>query len=298
MVVLARAHVPESRSPTAGPLDWAGGVLAVAAAALVTLGLTVLAEPGRGAGAAAGLLAAGALAGVGFVAVERRAEAPLVPLGLFASRTFAGANLMTLFLYGALSGALFLLPFELIGRRGIGPTGVGLVLLPMGLVIGLLARPAGGLSDRFGVRPFLVAGSLLVAGAVGWLAANLPGLAAGVVAPVVVLALGMALVVAPLTTAVMNAAPDTLAGAASGVNNAASRLAGLFAVALTSAVAVIVFARAGAGPGASFGVFPADADAGVAGAFAGAYAAAMATNAGLAVAAALAAWLTLAPAGE
>ena len=75
--------------------------------------------------------------------VERRAEAPLVPLGLFASRAFAGANLMTLFLYGALSGVLFLLPFELIGRRGLGPTEVGLVLLPMGLVIGLL-RAAGG----------------------------------------------------------------------------------------------------------------------------------------------------------
>jgi len=295
VVALARAHVPESRSPSAGPLDLGGGALAVAAAALLTLGLTALAEPGRGI-AAAGFVVAGAAAAAGFVAVERRAAAPLVPLGLFASRAFSGANLMTLFLYGALSGALFLLPFELIGRRDIGPTGVGLVLLPLGLVIGLLARPAGSLSDRLGVRPFLVAGSALVAASAAWLAANLPGLAGGIVAPIVLLAFGMALVVAPLTTAVMNAAPDALAGAASGVNNAASRLAGLFAVALTSAVAVLVFTAAGPGAGASFGVFPADAPR-VAEAFGGAYAAGMAANAGLALAAALTAWLTLAPSG-
>jgi hypothetical protein len=295
VLVLARAHVPESRAPAAGPLDWRGGALAVAAAALLTLGLTALAEPGRGV-AAAGLVAAGGAAGVGFVAAERRAAAPLVPLGLFASRAFAGANLMTLFLYGALAGVLFLVPFELIGRRGLGPSGVGLVLLPLGLLIGVLARPAGALSDRFGVRPFLVAGSALVGVAAAWLAASLPGLAVGVVAPLLTLAFGMALVVAPLTTAVMNAAPDTMAGAASGISNAASRLAGLFAVALVGAVAGIVFA-AGAGEGAVFGQVPAG-EAAVAAAFGRAYGAAMAVNAALAAAAALVAWATLAPAEE
>jgi hypothetical protein len=247
-----------------------------------------------------GLISAGVVAAIGFVAVERRAAAPLVPLGLFASRAFAGANLMTLFLYGALSGALFLLPFELIGRRGVGPSGVGVLLLPLGLVIGVLARPAGSLSDRLGVRPLLVAGSLLVAVSTGWLAVNLPGLALGVMAPIVVLAVGMALVVAPLTTAVMNAAPGALAGAASGVSNAASRLAGLFAVALVTAVAVIVFAAAGAGPGTEFGVFPPAGAAGhtaVAAAFGIAYTLAMAATAGLAAGAALTAWLTLAPSG-
>ena len=114
---------------------------------------------GGGGAAAAGLIAAGLAAGAGFVAVERRAAAPLVPLSLFASRAFSGANAMTLFLYGALSGVLFLVPFELIGRRGMSPSGVGLVLLPLGLVIGLFARRAGALADRLGVRPFLVAGS-------------------------------------------------------------------------------------------------------------------------------------------
>ena len=260
VVALTRAHVPDSRAPVAGKLDWEGGVLAVAASALLTLGLGALAGPGGGGWRAVGLIAAGVVAAAAFVRVEQRAEAPLVPMRLFAVRAFAGANLMTLFLYGALSGAMFLLPFELIGRRGLSPAAVGLLMLPMGLVIGLLARPAGALADRLGVRGFLVAGSLIVALACVWLAMAPAGLIAGVVLPVVTLAGGMALVVAPLTTAVMNAAPDALAGAASGVNNAASRLAGLFAVALTGAVVAMAFGL----PEARFGVLPPEDDAGYA----------------------------------
>jgi hypothetical protein len=136
-----------------------------------------------------------------------------------------------------------------------------------------------------------------VAGA--WLALGLEGLALGVVAPVLALAVGMALVVAPLTTAVMNAAPDALAGAASGVNNAASRLAGLFAVALVGAVTAVVFGRAAGTDGAGFGAFPDPADPGfaaVTAAFELAYAAGMATAAGLALLAAVIGWLTLGPA--
>ncbi len=253
---LAWRHVPESRSPGEGPLDWAGSALAVASAASLTLGLTALAGPAGGGWIAAALVAAG-LAGIaGFVAVERRARAPLVPLGLFASRAFTGANVMTLFLYGALSGLLFLIPFDAIGRRGMSASGLGLTLLPLGLIIGLTARRAGALADRIGPRPMLVAGSCLVAAAAGLLAMALPGLVPGLVVPVVLLACGMALVVAPLTTAVMNAAPDALAGAASGISNAASRLAGLFAVALVGALAARVFAGAAGASQARFGVLP------------------------------------------
>ena len=88
---------------------------------------------------------AGVLAAAAFIRTERRAEAPLVPLGLFADRAFTGANLLTLALYGALTGVLFLLPFELIGHRGLSPGEVGLVLLPLGLIIGVFARRAGDL---------------------------------------------------------------------------------------------------------------------------------------------------------
>jgi hypothetical protein len=300
-VALTLRHVPESKAPAAGPLDWAGGALAVAGSALLTVGLTAAAVPGGSRLAAAGILLAGMVAAALFVAVERRAAAPLVPLGLFASRAFSGANAMTLCLYGALSGILFLLPFELLGRRGLGPAEVGLVLLPLGLVIGVFARPAGALADRYGVRSFLTVGSVLVAFSAAWLAVGAAGLGAGVLVPIGLLAAGMAVVVAPLTTAVMNAAPDALAGAASGVNNAASRLAGLFAVALTAAVAAQVFAATAGVAGATFGVLPPAGDpaaAAVAAAFDRAYRTGMAVNAALAVLAAATAWLTLAPSGE
>lgn len=298
VVLLAQSHVPESRSPAAGRLDWEGGLVAVAVSALLAIGLGALAEPG-GALRGAVLVVAGAAAAGLFVLVERRAAAPLVPVSLFAERAFTGANLLTLALYGALSAVVFLLPFDLIGRRGLGPAEAGLVFLPMGLIIGVLARPAGGLADRFGVRAFLVAGSAIVGLAAAWLAFAPAGLVAGVVAPVVLLAAGMALVVAPLTTAVMNAAPDALAGAASGINNAASRLAGLLAVALVGALAATVFAGGAAGVAdARFGVFPPPEDPAypaVAGAFRNAWRTGMLAAAAMALAAALVAFATLGP---
>jgi EmrB/QacA subfamily drug resistance transporter len=297
-VALALAHVPESRAPEAGPLDWAGGLLAVLASGLVALGLTTLAGPDAPGWHAWALVLAGVLVAAGFLRVERAAVAPLMPPKLFASRAFTGANLLTLFLYGALAAVLFLLPFELIGRRGLGASQAGLVLLPVGLVIGVFARPVGGIADRLGVRGFLVGGSALVAVAGAWLALGLDGLGLGIVAPMLTLAVGMTLVVAPLTTAVMNAAPDALAGAASGVNNAASRLAGLFAVALVGAVTAVVFGRAGEAAGAVFGTLPEPADpdfAAVAAGFDAAYSAGMATAAGLALLAAITGWLTLGP---
>jgi predicted MFS family arabinose efflux permease len=295
VILLARAHVPESRAEATGPIDWRGGALAVTASALLTLGLTALSDQ-RGSGIAAALVAAGIVATAGFLRAERAAAAPLVPLGLFASRAFSGANLMTLFLYGALAGVLFLLPFELIGRRGMAAREVGLVLMPMGLIIGVFARPAGTLADRLGVRPLLVAGSALAAVAALWFAVAPAGLVAGALLPVTLLAAGMALVVAPLTTAVMNAAPDALAGAASGISNAASRLAGLFAVAGVSALAALVFRAAGAPPEASFGIFPEPAAsdaASVAAAFSHAWRAGMLACSLMAALAALIAWITL-----
>jgi EmrB/QacA subfamily drug resistance transporter len=290
-VFLTFRHVPESRSETRGPLDWRGAVLAVLAAALLTGGLTGLAEPG-GRLVSTAALVSGVLATAAFIRTERRAAAPLVPLGLFADRAFTGANLLTVALYGALSGILFLLPFDLIGRRGLSPGEVGLVLLPLGLIIGVFARPMGDLADRRGPRRFLAAGSALVALSAVWLMLSPPGLVAGILAPIVLLGSGMALVVAPVTTVVMNAAPDSAAGAASGINNAASRFAGLFAIVVVSAIAASVFA-AGGGAGARFGVFPPPGDPSaenVRQAFAIAWIAAMAANALLATAAAFIAW--------
>lgn len=296
VVWLALRHVPESRAAdTQGPLDWRGAVLAILAAGLFTLGLTALASEGGG-WKASGLCLAGVVAGAAFLAAERRAPSPLMPLALFQSRAFAGANLATLFLYGALSGMIFLLPFELMGPRGMAASEVGLTLLPLGLIIGIFAGRAGALAGRIGAKTLLVTGSLAVGAAGVAFTIGVPGLA-GVLGPVLLLGSGMALVVAPLTTVVMNAAPDALSGAASGVNNAVSRLAGLVAVALVSTAAALVFAAAlgSNGTDSRFGDWPAVGSAeypSVVSAFSKAYSVGMIVSAGLAALAALTAWRT------
>ncbi|SMF22348.1 drug resistance transporter, EmrB/QacA subfamily [Tistlia consotensis] len=260
---LALRHVPESRDESAsGRLDWAGGLLAAGACGALTVGLTRLADDGAGGRLPAfGAIALG-LAGLWlFLRTERRTAAPLMPTGLFAEPAFLGANVMTLFLYGALGAVLFLLPFDLVGRRGLSAAEVGVTLLPLGLIIGTLSRAAGGLVDRTGPRPPLVLGSALVAVAASGLALGEGGYWTAVFAPILLLALGMALVVSPLTTVVMNAAPDGKSGAASGINNAASRLAGLFAIALVGAAANLIFHEGPAAAGQRFGVLPPPGDA-------------------------------------
>lgn len=239
---LALRYIPESRDETvSGPLDWLGGALAILAFGFLTVGLTRLAETSGGTVSTVVLLSAGAVGVMLFVRCEARAANPLMPLSLFRNRVFTSANVMTLFLYGALSGVLFLLPFDLIERRGLSATQVGLTLLPIGIIIGTLSRVAGAWADRNGPRGPLAIGSVLVAMGAAGLAFGVIDFWIGVMAPVVLMSVGIALVVAPLTTAVMVAAPDTQSGAASGVNNAASRLAGLFAVAIIGALASVVF---------------------------------------------------------
>ncbi|MGP9821619.1 MFS transporter [Salinarimonas sp. NSM] len=264
---IARAHMPADRGAGAaeGPLDWPGAVLAVVGFGLVTLALTLASEAGVSILLVAAVLATGIGTLVGFVAVEARAASPLMPLSLFASRCFAGANLLTMFLYAAFVTALFLLPFELQSRRGLSATEVGLTMLPIGLVIGVGSRFSGALADRIGPQTPLALGSGLVALGAGWLALAPPGYWIGIVVPIVSMSCGMALAVAPLTTSVMNAVDEARAGAASGVNNAASRLAGLFGVAIAGSLASARFfaeAGAAAGPDARFGVLPAPSDPG------------------------------------
>lgn len=259
---LALWHVPESRDDSAtGPLDWTGGALAIVGCGLLTVGLTGFAETGAGVIGPSVLVLAGIVTLGGFVRAESRAANPLMPLSLFTNRVFAGANATTVLLYGALSAVLFLLPFDLIARRGLSSTEAGLTMLPLGIVIGTLSRHAGAWADRVGPRPPLVLGSCLVALAAVLLALGPGDFWLGAFTPVVTISFGMALVVAPLTTAVMNAAPDAQSGAASGVNNAASRLAGLFAVAIVAALASLLFTaslRAGdvSIDGHRFGILP------------------------------------------
>ena len=270
--------VPESRDESeTGPLDWPGAVLAVIAFAALTYGLSAISEGQVSVVAIAAAILVG-LAGLAvYVPVERRAANAITPPALFRSKVFTSVNIVTVFLYGALSGVLFLLPFDLINRRGLSAATTGLLMLPFGLIIGIFSRFTGALADAHGPRFFLVAGPLMVgAGSLGF-ALRVPDLWLGVVLPVLLVGGGMALAASPLTTAVMNAVPDGKSGAASGISNAASRLAGVFAIALFGATTGVVFGwRAPAGT--RFGVIPPVGDASreaVVGAFLSAYSAAM-----------------------
>ena len=191
-------------------------------------------------------LAAGVAGLAGFMAVEARVEDAMLPLDLFRSRTFAAANALTFFLYGALSCAFFYLPLDLIRVQGYSPLGAGAAYLPFIVVMFLLSRWSGGLVSRYGVRKPLVIGPVLAA--VGFALLALPAIGGSFwrtfLPGMLVLGFGMALSVPPLTTAVMNAAGDERAGAASGVNNAVSRAAGLVTIAVLGILFASVFGQA------------------------------------------------------
>jgi EmrB/QacA subfamily drug resistance transporter len=242
--VLALLSVRESSDPTArGQLDWMGGGLAVLGLGLVCYALIQAGE--AHVDTRVGLItgALGVLALVLFVRVEARVGAPLMPLRFFADREFAAANLLTLLLYGALGAAVFLFPFALIRLHGYSATEAGAAFLPFPVMLFLLARWGGSLIDRYGARLPLVLGPVLSAVGLGLLAVPETGTPywATFLPGVIVLGIGMAICIPPLTTSVMNAVDDRYAGIASAVNNAASRVAGLIAVAAIGPLILIVF---------------------------------------------------------
>uniref|UniRef100_B0T1X9 Drug resistance transporter, EmrB/QacA subfamily n=1 Tax=Caulobacter sp. (strain K31) TaxID=366602 RepID=B0T1X9_CAUSK len=245
-VWLALAAVRESRDPEVKHLDWLGAVLAAAGLGAVTWGLTAVGARGWTSGVIWTALALGVALLAGFVASQGRQKHPMMPLSLYRSRTFSGANLLTLALYFGLTGALFFLPFELIARHGYSAAAAGATLLPFSLVMGVLSGVAGKLSDRFGARPMLTIGPILAGAGFGLLGAPWLGSGywTGVLPAVLVLALGMTVAVAPLTSTVMGAVAPSHAGVASGVNNAVARIAGLLAVAV---LGLVYFAPGSAG---------------------------------------------------
>lgn len=251
MLILARKAPAGLRKHTR--FDSLGAMLMALALAAIAFALSTLAPaeasgelseaPASGGGPAGSLtMAIAGLVLIGlFIVQQRRNPHPMLPGHVFESRAFTALNIATLLVYAGLSVMFFLLPFELIDARGLSASVAGAALLPFTLAVGGLSQPAGRLADALGARPLLIAGPVLAA--VGFaLLALLEGASfpLGVLIPVAVAGLGFALLVAPLTAAVMNSVSEEDTGLASGINNTASRVAQLLGVALAAGVAPLV----------------------------------------------------------
>ena len=237
---IAYRHVPESRDPDAKPgLDWRGTVLVLLGLGGLAYGLIAAPISGWRDPIVFASLTGGLVSLIGLVCAEHWSRAPMLPLTLFRSRTFSAVNLLTLLLYAALGGVLFFLPFALIQVHGYPATLAGAAFLPFTIIMAALSRWAGGLLDRFGARLPLVVGPAIAAAGIGLMAVTVPnGSYWQFLVSIVILGFGMVVSVAPLTTTVINAVPAHQVGVASGINNAVSSVANLFAVAVLGGVAV------------------------------------------------------------
>jgi MFS family permease len=238
-LALSWRTLPADKRDDDRPLDWQGGLLATGGLGALTWGLTLGSGPDGWDAVAVGAAAAGTALLAAFVWVQgRRGDRAMMPLALFGSSSFIGLSLLTLLLYGALGGLLVLVPYVLIEQAGYSATAAGAALLPFPLVLALTSPAMGALAGRIGSRIPLTVGPVVVGA--GFLLATRIGGNGGywttVLPAVLVIALGMAGAVAPLTTAVLSTVDKQHQGSASGFNSAIARTGGLAATALLGAV--------------------------------------------------------------
>ncbi len=220
-------------------LDVPGGLLATGSLGAITWGLTIGTGPAGWTPAAIIAVVMGVILAAAFLYVEKaRGDQAMMPLTLFGSRTFAGLTLLTLLLYGALGALLVLVPYVLIKAAGYSGTGAGAALLPFAALLAVASPMMGGVAEKTGPRLPLTIGPLLVAAGFALLLRidEQAGYWSEVFPGILVLAIGMAVAVAPLTTAVLSSVDDAHTGSASGLNSAVARTAGMIATALLGGV--------------------------------------------------------------
>ena len=235
VILLSLRYMDESSDPSRSKsIDWLGAGLAVLGLGGIVLGLLEWPPLGPGHPLVMGSLIIGAVCLGLLILVENRERSPMLPLGLFSIRTFTLANLLTLFLYGALGVVFFLVPLVLIQVQHYSATAAGAALVPLAVIIFALSRWAGGLIKRVGARLPLTIGPALAAVGIALFARLVTDSPywTTVFPAVFLLGLGLAITVAPLTTAVMGAVEAAHSGVASGVNNSVSRVAGLLTIAI------------------------------------------------------------------
>jgi EmrB/QacA subfamily drug resistance transporter len=243
VISLSLWHIPESRIASASRIDWSGALLATVGLGGLVAGFMESVNLGWTNPLVFASLIIGVLCLITLVVVEGRVSSPMIPLVLFESRSFTGANLLTLFLYAATGVFFFLLPLNLIQVQGYSATGAGAAILPLILLMFFLSRWSGGLIASYGPRIPLIVGPLIVS--LGFALFAVPSVGGSYwktfFPAVVVLGFGTAVTVAPLTTVVMNSVSKDRVGSASGINNAVARVAGVLAIAIIGIVMVKAF---------------------------------------------------------